>query len=78
MSTVLAIPTSAHSHNLLGKHTNMDIILKSNLHFRMIQSKLTPALGSLATSIQDELKYALDLEFPACRGIPLSSSARSC
>jgi ent-kaurene oxidase len=68
MPNELANPTSAHSHNLLGKHTNMDIIMKSNLHFRMIQSKLTPALASLAAPIQDELNYAVQRELPDCKG----------
>ena len=29
-------PTMAHAHNLLGPYTEMDLILRSNLHFRMI------------------------------------------
>ena len=44
----------------------MDIILQSNLHFRMIQAKLTPALGALTQPMQEELNYAMGQDFPAC------------
>ena len=64
----IANPTLAHAHNLLGPHTDMNIILKSNLHFRMIQAKLTPALGSLTEPMMEELDYAMQQEFPACDG----------
>ncbi|MCJ1245735.1 hypothetical protein MMC30_002939 [Trapelia coarctata] len=62
----IANPTLAHAHNLLGRHTDMDIILRSNLHFRMIQAKLTPSLGALTQPMQDELNYAMEQDFPAC------------
>lgn len=56
----------AHAHNLLGRHTDMNIILTSNLHFRMIQSKVTPNLGSLSEPMQEELMFAIENDFPAC------------
>jgi len=64
----IANPTLAHAHNLLGRHTDMNIILRSNLHFRMIQAKLTPSLGALTLPMQDELDYAMEQDFPACDG----------
>ena len=60
----IANPTSAHAHNLLGYYTKMDLILRSDLHFRMIQTKLTPALGSLTGPMEEEVKHAMDLHFP--------------
>ncbi|KAL8719762.1 MAG: hypothetical protein Q9225_003278 [Loekoesia sp. 1 TL-2023] len=59
-------PTLAHAHNLLGRHTNMNIIMTSDLHFRTIQSKLTPNLGFLSKPMQDELIFAVENEFPFC------------
>ena len=64
----VANPTEAHVHNLLGPFTKMDLILDSNLHFRMIQSKLTPNLGLLAEPMADELQYSLQQDFPKCAG----------
>ncbi|KAL8941827.1 MAG: hypothetical protein Q9216_002027 [Gyalolechia sp. 2 TL-2023] len=60
-----ANPTVAHAHNLLGSYTKMDLILRSNLHFRMIQTRLTPMLGSLTGPMENEVKYALDHHFPS-------------
>ncbi|KAL8917290.1 MAG: hypothetical protein Q9172_005916 [Xanthocarpia lactea] len=60
-----ANPTVAHAHNLLGSYTKMDLILHSNLHFRMIQTRLTPMLGSLTGPMEDEVKFALNEQFPS-------------
>ena len=59
-----ANPTVAHAHNLLGSYTKMNLILRSNLHFRMIQTKLTPMLGSLTGPMEEEVKFGLDNHFP--------------
>lgn len=64
----VASPTVAHAFNLSGRHTNMNIILKNNLHFRTLQEKLTPNLNKLARPMQDELNYACDVELPECDG----------
>lgn len=64
----VASPTVAHAFNLSGRHTNMNIILKNNLHFRTLQEKLTPNLNKLARPMQDELNYACDVELPQCDG----------
>lgn len=60
----IANPTVAHAHNLLGSYTKMDLILRSNLHFRMIQTKLTPSLGSLTRPMEEEVKFAVDNHVP--------------
>ncbi|OGM45786.1 hypothetical protein ABOM_005478 [Aspergillus bombycis] len=52
----VASPTVAHVHNLMGSSTNMHIILRSNLHFRTLQLKLTPHLNTLTRPMQDETK----------------------
>ena len=64
----IASPTVAHAHNLMGTHTNMNIILRNNLHFRTLQLKLTPNLNNLANPMKDELEYALMKELPDCIG----------
>ncbi|TVY14663.1 Ent-kaurene oxidase P450 [Lachnellula arida] len=63
----VANPTLAHAHNLLGQYTGMDLILRSNLHFRMIQTKLTPHLGRMTGPMQDELDYAIRQDFPEAK-----------
>ncbi|KAF2464814.1 uncharacterized protein BDR25DRAFT_173237, partial [Lindgomyces ingoldianus] len=60
----IASPTLAHAYNLSGSNTNMNIILKNNLHFRALQERLTPNLGKPAQPMQEELCHALDLELP--------------
>lgn len=62
----IASPPVAHAHNLMGSHTNMNIILRNNLHFRTLQLKLTPNLGSLTNPMKDELEYAIQKDMPAC------------
>lgn len=68
----IASPTVAHAHNLMGSHTNMNIILRNDLHFRTLQLKLTPNLGSLTNPMKDELDYAIQKDMPAreCREPP--------
>lgn len=44
----------------------MDVILKSNLHFRVIQNKLTPQLSHLTEPMQEELQYGMEHDFPKC------------
>lgn len=58
-----ANPTVAHAHNLLGSYTKMNLILRSNLHFRMIQTKLTPMLGLLTGPMEEEVNFAMNNHF---------------
>lgn len=73
LSNRVASPTAAHAHNLMGSHTNMNIILKNNLHFRTLQLKLTPNLSNLTGPMQQELEFALGKEFPKCSGTSSTS-----
>ena len=69
LPSAVASPTVAHAHNLMGGHTNMDIILRNNLHFRTLQLKLTPNLNSLTAPMREELDYAIEKELPDCQGL---------
>ncbi|RDL34575.1 Uncharacterized protein BP5553_07703 [Venustampulla echinocandica] len=64
----IASPTVAHAHNLMGSHTNMNIILRNNLHFRTLVEKVTPNLNFLTAPMQDELDYAVEKDLPECEG----------
>ncbi|RHZ63614.1 cytochrome P450 [Aspergillus thermomutatus] len=55
----------AHIKNLLGKYSTTLILLESDLHTRMLQTKLTPNLGSFIEVIESELKFAMEKEIPA-------------
>ena len=66
LPSTTANPTVAHAHNLLGSYTKMNLILRSDLHFRMIQQRLTPRLGSLTGPMEEEVKFAMDTDFPKC------------
>ena len=44
----------------------MNLILHSDLHFRMIQGKLTPSLGSLTEPMEDEVRFAIANYIPEC------------
>ena len=68
----VASPTVAHAFNLSGENTNMNIILKNNLHFRTLQEKLTPNLSKLTRPMQDELDYACERDLPAAEGKSLA------
>ena len=69
LPSTVASPTVAHAYNLMGSHTNMNIILRNNLHFRTLQLKLTPNLNFLTAPMQEELNYAIEKELPDCEGM---------
>lgn len=64
----VASPTVAHVHNLMGSSTNMHIILRSNLHFRTVQLKLTPNLNWLTRPMQDEVNFAVEQDLTKSEG----------
>lgn len=66
LPSTVASPTVAHAHNLMGSHTNMNIILRNNLHFRTLVEKVTPNLNFLTPPMQDELDYAVEKDLPEC------------
>lgn len=65
LSRETANATVALSHTLLGKHTKLNVLLKSDLHFRAIQSKLTPNLASLAAPVEEEINWSMRV-IPDC------------
>ncbi|KAI9882064.1 MAG: hypothetical protein M1823_006198 [Watsoniomyces obsoletus] len=67
LPAAISSPTIAHAHNLLAPYTSTDIILGSNLHFRLLQTKLTPQLGNTIRPMLEELNYAMDVDFPRCK-----------
>ena len=69
LPSTIASPTVAHAHNLMGGHTNMNIILRNNLHFRTLQLKLTPNLNILTDLMKDELNYAIKKKLLDCQGM---------
>lgn len=65
----------SHSSSSVGQIRNMagtwctaDIIMKSDLHFRQIQHRLTPNLTSTIPMVKHELDHAMSVEFPQCKG----------
>ncbi|KAI1367948.1 cytochrome P450 [Xylaria arbuscula] len=56
-------PIQAHIKNLLGHHSTTDILLKTNIHTRVLQSKLTPNLASTIDRVKEELDHALEVDF---------------
>ncbi|KAI9847160.1 MAG: hypothetical protein M1837_003022 [Sclerophora amabilis] len=54
----------AHIKNLLGKYSTTNILLESDLHTKMLQTKLTPNLGSFVGVIESELNFAMDTDIP--------------
>ena len=57
-----------------GKYTTTDIMLEGDLHTRILQTKLTPNLGSLIPVVQDELEHAMRDELPISNGMQFSIS----
>ena len=56
------------NQDLMGKYTNIDILLGSHLSPRAVQTKLTPRLGSFVGVIEEELSFAMKKDFPPCKG----------
>lgn len=52
--------------NLVGKWSYSDLLLESDLHTRVLQTKVTPALPNLVDAMKEELDYAMSCEVPPC------------
>ena len=63
----VANPTDGNMHNLLGNYTGLNILLHTDLHFRVIRGRLTPNLTPTMLAIQDELCYSMRIDYPECR-----------
>ncbi|KAL6720897.1 Thromboxane-A synthase [Lecanora helva] len=55
---------AAHSYNLVGHLNGVDIVKTSNLHFKTIMNKVTPALPSMTAPLKQRLCQDIDLVFP--------------
>ncbi|KAL8897718.1 MAG: hypothetical protein Q9207_007070 [Kuettlingeria erythrocarpa] len=69
LPTNVLSPIQAHVDNLLGKYSTTDILLESDLHTRMLQTKLTPNLGTFIPAMKEELQLAIADTFPDCKGM---------
>lgn len=63
--------------NMGGKYTRSNILTDSNLHFRVVQNKLTPELNRYLAMAKDELDYAWDIDMPQSEGKPSYEPWRS-
>ena len=52
------------SQNFEGVYSATSILTESNLHSRVLQTRLTPKLGALIPIICSELDYAMTRELP--------------
>ncbi|KAF4628186.1 hypothetical protein G7Y89_g9967 [Cudoniella acicularis] len=52
--------------NLVGKYSASDLLLESNLHTRVLQTKITPNLPNFVSAMKEELDYAASIAVPEC------------
>ncbi|KAL8759368.1 MAG: hypothetical protein Q9199_000803 [Rusavskia elegans] len=52
-------------HNLYGKSTTTDVLLKSDLQAKVLRHRLTPNLQDFVASSLDEIEYSTEKELPA-------------
>ncbi|KAH8645694.1 hypothetical protein BX600DRAFT_519280 [Xylariales sp. PMI_506] len=62
LPSTVASSTVAHVHNMMGSSTNVDIILRNNLHIRTFQLKLTAHLNSLTSPMQEEVNFVVTVK----------------
>lgn len=51
-----------------GQYFHLDFLLESNLHTRILQSKLTPKLADFTMDMVDEFDYAIHKALPDVQG----------
>lgn len=61
LNAILALVKNAE-----GAFALTDVLATSNIHTRVIQTRLTPKLGALVPSVRRELDFAFEKEFPRC------------
>ena len=54
--------------NVLGEYTGIDILVKSDLHVKVLRNYLTPNMGQVMVNARDELNYSQEVDIPACEG----------
>lgn len=62
----VANPTDGHMHNLLGDYTGLNILMTTDLHYRMIRKKLTPNLNPIMDFLNKEIPYGFEQDIPKC------------
>ena len=60
--------TDPDHQNLLGRISTTDLLLESDLHTRVLQTRLTPNLGKLFNIIKEEHDFAMRVELPQIDG----------
>lgn len=66
ISEKVASPHKALEHDLLGDYTGINLILESRMHHSIVQRKLTPRLGLLTPSMENQLAKAVNESFSSC------------
>lgn len=56
----------AHLKNLLARYIGVNLLLESDLHTRVLQTKLTPILATTIPTMIDEMDFAMESEIPDC------------
>lgn len=60
----LATAHGALEHDLLGRYTGLDIVLKTRLHHSIVQRRLTPRLGLVTPQLEKALSDSFNQWFP--------------
>jgi len=56
--------SNANIQNFGHKYTDITIMAESNLHFRVVQNKLTPELPKYLDIVKTELEYGWQIDVP--------------
>lgn len=62
-------PLTEINQNFQGVYSATSVLTESNLHSRVLRTRLTPKLGYLVPMICDELDYAMTQELPDINGV---------
>ena len=62
----IANPTDGHMYNLLGGYTGLDILMTTDIHYRMIRGRLTPNLTPIMNVLDEEIPFGFQHDIPAC------------
>jgi ent-kaurene oxidase len=64
----VATAHGALEHDLLGRYTGIDIVLKSRLHHSIVQRRLTPRLDLVTPNLEKVLSSSFAQWFPKPKG----------
>lgn len=60
----------ARIQNLGGKYSLADLLLESDLHVKVLQTKVTPNLPHFTADIKSDIDHGLAKDGPSCAGTP--------